>query len=92
MYNILNLRHFPSSTTNISKRFKSTWSDLHRQRQFFDELASKLNIKKLDDWNNVKVQTVLDSGAWFVKRYHGGSLLKGNEITAIRHQLLQCYH
>jgi hypothetical protein len=53
------------------------WTLVENQRQFFEELAVKLNITKLDDWNNVLLNTVEKEGGSFVRRIYG-SLLQGS--------------
>jgi hypothetical protein len=54
------------------------WKDIKNQRAFFDQLAAKLNLKSLDDWNDVRLSTVQKMGGWFVNNpRYGGSLQEG---------------
>jgi hypothetical protein len=53
------------------------WNRIQNQRQFFDNLAIKMNIKRPEDWYRVTRQTVLDEGGNFIVRHYRGSHLRG---------------
>jgi hypothetical protein len=53
------------------------WSNVNNQRKFFDEVASKLNIQKPEDWYRVTGKTVIKFGGHFIKRFYNGSLVSG---------------
>jgi hypothetical protein len=53
------------------------WSDKENQKKFFDELAIKWNIQKINDWNNVEAQMVFKEGGYFINSYYNGSLQQG---------------
>lgn len=48
---------------------KSYWESLENRKEFLDEVATKLQIKKSSDWGNVSIATIHELG--------GGSLLSG---------------
>lgn len=53
------------------------WDNLHNQRAFFEWLGEEIGIKKLDDWHNVKVDTVYrHGGAPLLVKYYACSLAK----------------
>jgi hypothetical protein len=56
------------------------WSDVRNQRDFFDQLAIKLNIKSPEDWNNVAADTVISNGGSFIKHHYDSNLAKGTCI------------
>jgi hypothetical protein len=43
-----------------------------------DQLAKKLNLKKLEDWYSVGTKTIQEEGGSFLVSYYNGSLIKGN--------------
>jgi hypothetical protein len=53
------------------------WKDIKVQRQFFDQLASKLHIRQPQDWFRVTCKTVLNEGGHFVRNFYKGSVIKG---------------
>jgi hypothetical protein len=57
-----------------------SWSDKQTQKAFFDQLAIKLNIQTVDDWNQVTSTAVFKEGGYFINRYYNGSLQKGNDV------------
>jgi hypothetical protein len=58
------------------------WKDKKNQKEFFDQLAIKLNIQKKEDWNRVTFQMVdKEGGGNFIKRYYNGSLQQGTECV-----------
>jgi hypothetical protein len=60
------------------KRKEWHWDDVNNKRKFFDELAVKLDVQKPEDWNNVKVKTVIQMGGKFIKaRTYNNSLRRG---------------
>jgi hypothetical protein len=56
------------------------WKDTKNQRAFFDQLAVKLNIQSLEDWDKVTPARVQqEEGASFISRYYNGSLRQGTQ-------------
>jgi hypothetical protein len=54
------------------------WTDKQRQKEFFDRLAVKLNIKKLEDWNRVTTAQVFEEEGWhFITSHYNSSWKKG---------------
>jgi hypothetical protein len=53
------------------------WKSLNNQRYFFNKLATKLNIKKPEDWYGVTGRTVIREGGSFINQYYNGSILQG---------------
>jgi hypothetical protein len=60
-----------------SKAPSGHWNDIQNQRKFFDDLASKLNVKQPDDWYDVQTRTVVKEGGSFINRLYKGSLIQG---------------
>jgi hypothetical protein len=65
------------------KKSPGYWEDKKNQKEFFDQLASKWNIQKSDDWNKVTTQMVLKEGGSFITHYYNGSLTQGNILEII---------
>jgi hypothetical protein len=55
------------------------WKDTKNQKTFFDQLATKWNIQKLDDWNKVTTSMVVKEGGSFINSYYNSSLQKGTK-------------
>jgi hypothetical protein len=53
------------------------WKDKQTQKAFFDQLAIKLNIQKLEDWDNVTNNMVLKEGGFLINAYYNSSLKQG---------------
>jgi hypothetical protein len=53
------------------------WKDKENQKKFFDQLATKWNMKSMDDWNKVTGDMVRVEGGYFIHRYYNGSLHQG---------------
>jgi hypothetical protein len=64
-----------------SSKPRRYWSDKENQKKFFDQLATKWNIQKNNDWNNVTVEMVMKEGGHFMKMYYGGSLRRGTNVS-----------
>jgi hypothetical protein len=60
-------------------RTRGYWKDKKKQKEFFDQLAVKWNIQKMDDWNKVTAKMLLDEGGGFIKIYYSGSPRCGME-------------
>jgi hypothetical protein len=67
---------WPSTENKTSKSY-GYWKELSNQKQFFDQFATKWNIRSPEDWYNVKVTTALQEGGWFINSQYKGSLIKG---------------
>jgi hypothetical protein len=59
------------------------WKDKENQKAFFEQLASKLNIQKPEDWHLVTKQTIKDEGGSFVDKYYNYSLVKGKTYSLL---------
>jgi hypothetical protein len=57
------------------------WKDKRNQKAFFDQLAVKLNIQKLEDWNNVAPSTVFKEGGHFIHLHYNSSVRQGKSRT-----------
>jgi hypothetical protein len=66
--------------TAIDQKPAGYWKDVNNQRAFFDELATKLNIEKPEDWNQVTRKKVIENNGSFIISYYNGSLLQGTKI------------
>ena len=57
------------------RKKKGYWKNEDNHRVYFDWLFKKLNLRSMDDWYSVKLQTVLDhGGAGFMGPYYKKSL------------------
>jgi hypothetical protein len=87
-----NILHFKNSGSRSSPQRKYTlersyttkqprgyWKAKENQKEFFDQLAIKWNIQKLEDWNKVTNGMVLNEGGNFIKNYYNSSLQQGND-------------
>jgi hypothetical protein len=64
-----------------TKRPLGYWKDKQNQKEFFDQLAVKWNIQKLEDWNKVTNKMVLQEGGYsIINTYYSGSLLQGTKV------------
>ena len=55
---------------HLINRPRNYWSNVQNQRKFLDELAQKLGITDLKEWNNVSDTILLVNGAfWIRKKY-----------------------
>jgi hypothetical protein len=56
-------------------------SKLQTQRNFFDTLAIKWNIRTPQEWNNVSYSATLkEKGSSFINQYYKGSIVRGMSI------------
>jgi hypothetical protein len=53
------------------------WKDKENQKAFFDRLAIKWNIQKLEDWDKITNKMVLKEGGYFINTHYQLSLKKG---------------
>jgi hypothetical protein len=60
-----------------TRKERGYWKVKYNQRVFFDQIAEKLNIKKPEDWKNVKLETVASLGGSSILRHYGHSLVRG---------------
>jgi hypothetical protein len=61
-------------------KIQGYWKDKENQKKFFDQLAIKWNIQKLEDWNKMTYDMVEKEGGSFINRYYNGSLNQGNNV------------
>jgi hypothetical protein len=66
-----------------AEKLRGYWKDKENQKAFFEKLATKLNIKKPEDWNKVTTELVKKEGGGFVNRYYSSSVIQGNIITSL---------
>jgi hypothetical protein len=55
------------------------WNNVAHQREFFQKLEAKWNIKSQNDWYQVKLTNVLKEGGYFINSIYNGSLLQGKK-------------
>jgi hypothetical protein len=65
------------------KSRRGYWNDKGNQKAFFDRLASKLNIQKLEDWNIVTLSQVVEEGGSFVTYHYNSSVKQGKECLTM---------
>jgi hypothetical protein len=53
------------------------WKDVKNQRNFFDELGVKLNIKEPQDWFRVTRKIIWKEGGYFINNHYNSSVIKG---------------
>jgi hypothetical protein len=53
------------------------WGDIKNRKAFFDQLAVKWNIQKMEDWLKVTQKMLHEEGAYFINYYSRGSLIRG---------------
>jgi hypothetical protein len=68
---------YPEHNWNYNRKPAKYWQDISHQRTFFENLASKLNIQKPEDWYKVSIETFVQHGGAFVNNYYQGSLVRG---------------
>jgi hypothetical protein len=72
------LNNFYIERATLFTREPGYWKDKGNQKKFFDQLASKLNIRNNDDWNKVTTRAVRkEGGDYFINQYYNGSLKQG---------------
>jgi hypothetical protein len=50
---------------------KGYWDNIEIQREFMQEMAGKLNVKKMEDWYNVtRSDIIANGGATLISRHH----------------------
>jgi hypothetical protein len=59
------------------------WKYKENQKKFFDQLATKWNIQKEDDWNRVTLAMVTKEGGYFLADYYNNSLQRGTVFKEI---------
>jgi hypothetical protein len=57
------------------------WNSKINQRVFLDQLATKLNIQKPEDWYSIRPDTVKTMGGSFVYTHYNGSLIEGTDTV-----------
>jgi hypothetical protein len=60
-----------------ARKSQGYWKDLKNQKAFFDQLATKWNIQKLDDWHKATATMVKREGGGFISEHYNGSLQQG---------------
>jgi hypothetical protein len=65
-----------------------------KQKDFFDQLAIKWNIKTPEDWTKISsIQVLNEKGGEFVNLFYNGSLQQGKEfVQYFRYILLRSCH
>jgi hypothetical protein len=59
---------------------------LQNQKVFFEQLATKLNVRKPEDWLQITSKRVVQEGGRFIKQYYNGSVVKALELLYPEHQ------
>lgn len=54
----------PSWFANIPKTKRGFWASKQNQRQYFEELASKFNIKEPSDWGKLTFSNGMRNNSW----------------------------
>jgi hypothetical protein len=57
------------------------WKDKKHQKEFFDQLAFKWGIQKVEDWNKVTLGMMLKEGGSFITHYYNNSPLRGTDVS-----------
>jgi hypothetical protein len=71
---------YPEIASELKPKATGYWNNKDNQKAFFDKLAIKLNIQKLEDWNNVTSAMVMrEEGSAFIIHYYKSSLKQGIE-------------
>jgi hypothetical protein len=73
----------PSLIPKKSSKPRTIYWNKQRQKEFFDQLAIKWNIQKLEDWNKVTTRMIFKEGGHFIKIYYKSSILQGKNSTYI---------
>jgi len=78
------------SATNLKAKFhidsKDFWEEITNHRLYLDYVGSKLGVKNLDDWYDVKASDVLKhSGGTIFSKYLGGCVSKALAIAYPEH-------
>eukprot|EP01114_Cavostelium_apophysatum_P002784 TRINITY_DN12484_c0_g1_i1.p1 TRINITY_DN12484_c0_g1~~TRINITY_DN12484_c0_g1_i1.p1 ORF type:complete len:383 (-),score=89.96 TRINITY_DN12484_c0_g1_i1:20-1168(-) len=60
----------------LISRSDSYWADRQHQRDFFERIAKKLEVKHWEDWYDVDKKEIATHGGHSVLRYHNSSLSK----------------
>jgi hypothetical protein len=69
---------YPEYATEFTTKARGYWKDRDIHKAFFDQLAIKYNIQKLEDWNKVTTRMVVNEGGSSIIRHYNGSLVQGN--------------
>ena len=70
---------YPNHNWEVSKfsnPSESYWADKKIQREFFDKLAKKFEIKEWEDWYQIKASDVVKNGGTTIVSIHGGSVFR----------------
>jgi len=70
---------FPELNLTVPKKKSHPWGywkNVDNQRNFLNELATKLNIKDLSDWYTVSNTQIISHGGYGLLNYHRCSLLR----------------
>jgi hypothetical protein len=77
----MNLAKESSSTLHIFP--KKELSKVRDHRQFFDNLANKWNITKIEEWNKAPLEEIIKNGGDFIRSRYNGSLLLGTKAFVL---------
>ena len=78
------MERFYTTRKLIPTKSPGYWKDLQNQKAFFDQLAIKWNIQKLDDWNKfTQKMACREGGGSFINKYYNSSLQKGIDVPSV---------
>lgn len=72
--------------TSVRSAHNVRWLDVSNHKKYFDQLAQKLSIKKMEDWYDI------DSMAIRSREYNVGGLLRHYYNSSLSDALLTIYH
>jgi hypothetical protein len=64
-----------------SQKSRGYWKDIKNQKAFFDQLAAKWNIQKMEDWNKVTRKMLLKEGGHFITGHYNSSPQQGTNVS-----------
>jgi hypothetical protein len=65
---------------------------MKHQKEFFEQLTVKWNIKEPNDWNKVTTEMVKKAGGHFIYKYYNGSWKQGKYYTISNKKYGQRYY
>eukprot|EP01114_Cavostelium_apophysatum_P022823 TRINITY_DN8392_c0_g1_i3.p1 TRINITY_DN8392_c0_g1~~TRINITY_DN8392_c0_g1_i3.p1 ORF type:complete len:412 (-),score=53.45 TRINITY_DN8392_c0_g1_i3:248-1483(-) len=68
------LNEFPWKVERFAASTIGYWSDINKQREFFDALEKKLNITHWEMWYQISTNMVIDNGARPILKHYDWSL------------------
>ncbi len=72
---------YPDVPWQPNKVPKHHWESLLNQRKFLDDFSVKRNLQTKDEWHDMRVDDVVDSGGRALLSYYGNSLLQALQVV-----------